>query len=223
MNAVKQDIQKSCADSLRTFVIDKYKVKLKPTHAHELVAAYFGYRSKNAMLADSKYPINNLDQAEIVVLTPDAFIQERRENLSDFPPDLPDSYSLGEAIYIALFSGERWVSQFPPFRSFEKLAQYLVENSEAYRNVFNFSTKLPVHHFVEVEKAESYVLLTVLHSHQISNSEFFADGCTTIKLPRVSGRIGFGTPKLSVEGWAGSARKRFKPIRLSDSPNMGIQ
>ena len=45
---MRRDIPKLCADSLRAFTKEKYGIKLKAAHAHEIVAAYLGYRSRNA-------------------------------------------------------------------------------------------------------------------------------------------------------------------------------
>lgn len=96
---MQHDITKLCADSLRAVTLDKYGVKLKPTHAHELGAAFFGYPSKNTMLADTKYPISNLHLAKIVVMAPDDLIDQRRKDLEGLSPELPDSYALGEGVY----------------------------------------------------------------------------------------------------------------------------
>jgi len=209
---MNQNISKICADSLRTFTDEKYHIKLKAAHAHELVAAYFGYPSKNAMLADTNYPISNLAQADIIVMTTDDFIDQRRRNLEGLSSDLPVSYTLGEAVYGPLFSDEWWASQYPPFRSFEKLAKFLVENNEAYREVFKFYRDVPMHHFVQINNAVDNVTLTVFHSHQTSNGEMFCDGKTTICLPRVAGHIGFGKPKVSVEKWTGGARRTLASL-----------
>ena len=111
---MQQNISKLCADSLRTLVKKKYGVKLKAAHAHELAAAYFGYSSKNAMLADTKYPITNLAQAEIIVMTSDDVVDRRRNDLQGLSSELPDSYTLGGAVYTSLFSDEWWGSQHPP-------------------------------------------------------------------------------------------------------------
>jgi hypothetical protein len=211
-DAMQQDLSKICADSLRTFTNEKYDIKLKAAHAHELVAAYFGYPSKNTMLADSKYPISNLAQAEIVVMAPDDFVDQRRKNLHGLSSELPDSYTLGEAVYGSLFSDEWWASPYPPFRSFEKLAKFLVENNDAFREVFKFFRDVPMHHFVEVKTAKNGVLLTVFHSHQTSNGEMLGDGKATINLPRVAGHIGYGKPKVSVERWSGSARRTLESL-----------
>lgn len=50
-------IAKLCANYLRTFS-NNHGVKLKSGHAHELVASFFGYKSKAAMLADNFSPID---------------------------------------------------------------------------------------------------------------------------------------------------------------------
>jgi hypothetical protein len=179
------NISKLCADSLRTFANKEYGVKLKAAHAHELAAAYFGYSSKNALLADTKYPITNLAQAEIIVMISDDVIDQRRKDLQGLPSELPDSYTLGEAVYTSLFSDEWWASQHPPFRSFEKLAKTLVENNDTYHHVFRFYRNIPVHHYVDIKASENDVLLSVIHSHRTSTGEMIGDGETTIKLPRV--------------------------------------
>ena len=209
---MQHEIFKLCADSLRTFSKEKYDIKLKAAHAHELVAAFFGYKSKNAMLADTKYPVSNLDQAEIIVMIPDGDIDQRRNNLQGLPPVLPDSYTLGEAVYASLFTDEWWGSQYPPFRSFEKLAKFLIENNDAYKNVFKFYRDVPMQHIVEVKDEEDGVLLTVIHSHKVAAGEMIGDGKTTITLKRVAGRIGYGKPQVSVERWTGGARRTLESL-----------
>jgi len=209
---MQQDISKICADSLRTFSNDKYDIKLKPAHAHELVAAFFGYSSKNALLADKKYPISNLDQAEIIVMTPDDFIGKRRKKLQGLSSELPDNYTLGEEVYGSLFSDEWWASPYPPFRDYEKLAKFLVENNDAYQEVFKFYREIPIHHFVDVKIAENGVLLTVIHSHRTSTGEMLGNGKSTINLPRIAGRIGFSKPQVSVEQWTGGARRTLESL-----------
>ena len=204
---MQHNVSKLCADSLRTFIDKKYGAKLKAAHAHELAAAYFGYPSKNALLADTKYPINNLAQAEIIVMIPDEVIDRRRKKLQGLPSELPDSYTLGEAVYTSLFSDERWTSQYPPFRSFEKLAKFFIENNDAYQDIFKFYRDIPVHHHIDIEASENVVLLSVIHSHKASTGEMLGHGQTTIELPRVAGSIGFREPKVTVGQWTGGARR----------------
>jgi len=100
------EITKRCADSLRSFSESKFGIQIKSSHAHELVAAYMGYSSRAAMLADSKCPITNLREADILVLTPTAQIKERRKELKGFPEKLPDD--LAEGVYLPLYD-EQWI------------------------------------------------------------------------------------------------------------------
>ncbi|WP_374950054.1 YozE family protein [Mucilaginibacter sp.] len=96
-----EHITKLCADSLRAFCLNKFGIQLKSSHAHELVAAYFGYASRAALLADTKGSIGNLRDAEFIVLTPTAQIRERRSKLNGLPQDLPED--LAEGVYLTLY------------------------------------------------------------------------------------------------------------------------
>ena len=209
---MQQQLSKLCADSIRTFSIEKYDIKLKPAHAHELVAAFFGYSSNNALLADTKYPITDLAQAEIIVMIPDDFIDQRRKKLKGLSPGLPDSYTIGEAFYVSLFSDAWWESSYPPFRSFAKLAKYLVEADDTYQRVFKFYRDIPVHHIVDIKSSENHVLLSVIHSTRTATGDRLGNGESTINLPRIAGRIGFSKPRVSVSQWTGGARRNLGPL-----------
>lgn len=81
----KTDIVKLCADELRNHRQFEHD-KLQSSHAHELIAAFFGYKSKNAMLADITHPISNLHHSDFVVLPPyneevDLLFRHRRKEL----------------------------------------------------------------------------------------------------------------------------------------------
>ena len=80
------------------------------------------------------------------------------------------------------------------------------------KNVFKFYRDIPIHHIVDVKTAEDGVLLTVLHSHRTSTGEMLGVGKTTINLPRVAGRIGYGKPQVSVEQWTGGARRTLESL-----------
>lgn len=207
---MQQDISKICADSLRTFSKEKYDIKLKAAHAHELVAAFLGYKSKNAMLADTKHPISKLAQAEIIVSMPDSFIDQRRQNLAGFSSELPDSFVLGEAVYASLFSNEWRASHYRPFENFDKLATFLIENNDAYQHTFRSYRDIPMHHIVDVKDEESGVILTATHAYRTSTGEMLGVGEITINLPRVAGRIGYGKPQISIPGiWTGGAKRNL--------------
>jgi hypothetical protein len=205
-----EHVTKICADSLRSHLQDNYNIELKPTHAHELVAAYFGYKSYAALREDKNAHINNLPQAEIIVMSPGNFIDQRRQELQGLPNGLPDSYKLGEPVYATLFSNKWWKSMYPPFRSFENLARYIVESDDSFQQTFKFHKNLPMHHILDEKAIKTDMLLTVWHCHEISSEEVVSDGKTTIKLPRMSGHIGYGNPQVYVEVLTGLARQTFR-------------
>lgn len=209
---MQQDIPKVCVDSLRAFTNEKLNIKLKATHAHELFSAYVGYQSKNAMLADTKYPIANFPQAKIVVMVPDTDVDRRRADLEELSPNLPSSYELGEPIYTALFSDKFWKSKYPPFRSFEKAAIYLAENDCNFKQVFKFYNGIPLHHFVSITREQDKVTLSVIHATKTSDGEMLGNGKSIINLFRVAGHIGYGEPQILIEQWTGGARRKLVPF-----------
>ncbi|CCB91294.1 Atc1 protein [Waddlia chondrophila 2032/99] len=203
-----QNIAKLCADHLRVFLKDNYNTKLKASHAHELVAAYFGYNSRAALLTDTKCCINNLSHAEIIVMMTDTFIDKRRKDLQGLPAELPDSYKLGEEVYTPLFSDQFWKSKYPPFRSFKKLAKFIIENSDLFQQTFKSYKNLPMHHVVDVKSIDDGMLLTVTHAHQTSKIEIVCHAVTTIKLKRVAGHIGYNNLQVSpITMLTGGARR----------------
>lgn len=206
------DISKLCADSLRQLAQERYGTKLKAAHAHELVAAFFGYRSKNALLADSNHPISALAQAEILVMMPDEFFNKRRMSLEGLSSDLPDNAVLFKAIHSALVANEWLESPFPPFSDFDNLVKSLLARSSQYDAAFKFHREYPFDHFVTIEDGEDLVLLTVVHAYAPQNDEALAEGYTTITLPRVAGRIGYGAPELMPTKMTGGARRTLRSL-----------
>lgn len=206
------DITKLCADSLRAFANDNYNIKLKATQAHELVAAFFGYRSRAALLADANYPISNLPQAKFIVIVTDALIDQRRKELCDLSPGLPETDVLSKELYKVLSSDQRLVgSQLSPFKSFDKLAKFLFENNDACKHPspLYFQQNIPTHHFVGTKTTKSNVALTISHAYQTSESGMLLDYITIIELPRLAGHIGYGQPEVYVQTLAGQARQAF--------------
>src|SRR5690606_7907540 len=160
-----QDLPKFCADSLRTTFLDQYNFKLKATHAHELVAAFFGYKTKNSLLADSQYPISKLDQAEFVVMIPDEEIDYRRKSLNDLPAELPDNHTLGGVIFDSLSSGGFYSSSYPPFKSFKEFGEFLARNNDFLMKPNRLFGDIPVHFEVVSEITDSFVLLTIYRTN----------------------------------------------------------
>jgi len=101
---------------------------------------------------------------------------------------------------------------FPPVGDFEKLAISLLRRSPQYDAAFPFHSDVPLDHFVAVRGADNHVLLTVSHAYAPQSEDSLAEGRTTISLPRVAGRIGFGRPELMPERWSGGMRKTLKSL-----------
>ena len=209
---MQREISKLCADSLRALANEKYGTKLKSAHAHELVAAYFGYQSKNALLADETYPISALAQAEIIVTIPDEFFNKRRMDLHELSADLPGNSDLNQTIHSTLVANKLLMGPFPPFDDFATLAISLLRRSPQYDAAFPFHGDVPLDHFVAVWSADNHVLLTACHAYAPKSEDSLAEGRTTISLPRVAGRIGFGRPELMPERWSGGMRRTLKSL-----------
>tara|TARA_Y100000815_G_scaffold264356_1_gene279910 strand:+ start:2450 stop:3166 length:717 start_codon:yes stop_codon:yes gene_type:complete len=109
---IVMSIQKECADRLRETYLDLTGAKLKSGHAHELVAAYFGYGTAAALQADAAYPVDGI--AAAAVLIPDlALMDRRRDELNQLPADLQPVDDLAKQITAYLvdegyFSGKVW-------------------------------------------------------------------------------------------------------------------
>jgi hypothetical protein len=199
--AMQHDIIKLCADSLRSFTLEKYGITLKAAHAHELTAAYFGYSSKNAMLADKLHPLEKLEHSSIFVMAPDVFIDQRRKELEGLSANLPDSYSLGEGVYAVLISDPWWKnSPWPPFRSFEKMAAYFADEDVRKRGPAG-AYKNHVSEDIKITHTESEVEIILFRFYRVPNVDGVQEATitTTIKLPRLAGHIGYGRAHISVE------------------------
>ncbi|ARE39221.1 Atc1 protein [Rhodovulum sp. P5] len=99
-------ISKLCADHLRQVHERDFGQKLKASHAREIVAAFFGYRSHAAQLAETNYPLSGIEDATVMV--PDVSrIEWRLGRLNGLPPNLPSAMELARIITDFLI-GENW-------------------------------------------------------------------------------------------------------------------
>jgi hypothetical protein len=207
-----QEVTKILADSLRTYVKENHQAKLKAAHAHELVAAYFGYKSKNAMLADEEYGPDKVKHAKIIILVSEEFINKRRLQLTDLPSEISSSYELGEAFFTPLFKNQDfYTSDFPPFKSYQKFAQFFIKNYEPYKESIKLFNQTPIDHLIDVNIENSFVEIKVTHCHQNSEGELISFGETSIRLPRIAGKIGFDNPMAHFVSLSGGFRKKFFP------------
>lgn len=195
---MSDDITKLCADSLRAFTQTNHGITLKSSHAHELVAAFFGYQSRAALLADNKCPLSNLRQAEFIVFNPPIpFIDLRRQNLEGLSPDLPQSYSLAEAVYSPLIA-EKWILEKvqPTFRD---MAIFLADKYA--QRLTWFKQPAHVREEVNIEAVDDGMVLTVSRFYQENIPKSFISGVnekkidTVSQISRIAANLGYGNPK----------------------------
>jgi hypothetical protein len=197
---MQHDITKKCADSLRIFAQNNYGIKLKSTHAHELVAAYFGYSSRAALLADTKCPITNIKQAELLVLTPTALITERREQLDGLSENLP--HDLAEGVYLPLYDeSDKWI-QTQVWPSFDFLARFLIDEAMIPKPNFYSSQRIQ-REGIKTENIDGNVCLKVFREYVSPHRLLYGlDGTRgviyIIELTRVAGHIGYSNATISI-------------------------
>lgn len=209
---MSDDITKLCADSLRAFTQNNHGITLKSSHAHELVAACFGYQSRAALLADNKWPISSLRNAEFIVLNPPTpLIDQRRQSLEGLSPDLPQGHTLAEGVYSALVA-EKWILE-KVWPTLHDLAVHLAEQRLHQRfKMWQIDPKaINLDMGVDIEHKEDGVLLTVNAGYHTDAGERLKDSKYTIKLSRIAANLGYGEAKVTEARYAGNARKMDFP------------
>lgn len=94
---MSNDLSKLSANYLRFTHSLQSQEKLKASHARELVAALFGYKSHASLMAEKYYPLHRLAEARILV--PDIpLIEARRAKLAGLPNDLLPSHDLARSL-----------------------------------------------------------------------------------------------------------------------------
>lgn len=212
---MQSDNSKLCADFLRETVLSETNEKLKATHARELIAAFFGYKSHAALLAEKEFPLDRLEEADILV--PDcALMNERRQNLEGLPENLPDSKNLAEKIIDflnreQLFSGSAWwlydtletyiMEEFLPEHDYavmDDLSGVMAETNALFDET----------HYEEAEIREEDGELIISVTGQVEGTTdqdkpFSGDQIditVTVTMPRVAGRNSFSKPDISTGG-----------------------
>lgn len=203
---MQHDITKLCADSLRSFLDTNYSIKLKSGHAHEIVAAFFGYKSRISMLADIKYPIGDMARAEFIVLRPDTpFVDQRLKGLEGLPPDLPPSQVLAEGVYSVITGDKELLGKIQP--GFHDLALILAEEnlrSEVWR--LDFGT-MDWDKDVTIQESEGGVSMKVSLNYPTDTGEKHRYRKYDIRLPRIAANLGYGEPRIIPTQYTGNAGK----------------
>ena len=70
----------------------------------------------------------------------------------------------------------------------------------------------PRHHILDVKETNESALLTIKHAYQADDGKMHVDAVTTVELPRVAGRIGYGLARISEERNKGVVREVLVPL-----------
>lgn len=211
------DIVKLCADSLRAFLIDKHGIKLKSGHAHEIVAAFFGYKSAISLRQDTQYPVTHLDRAEYILFdTPGVSVEERLKSLDGLPADLPPSYILAEGVYSVLVAQEGVVEKLWP--DFYDLSLSLAEEALQQR-IGHLRMNPAPKWIIDVQKEfkPTEVLMSVAFDYPTNEGKPFRQAKIDLTLPRIAGNIGYGKAEIVPTMYSGHMRDPDFRLKLGIS------
>jgi hypothetical protein len=204
------EITKACAASLRTFTQNNFGIQLKSSHAHEIVAAYFGYASRAALIADEKCPIGNLQDAKIIIPnTQIPLIEQRLKTLENLPLGLPSSDILAEAIYRTITANEQlsekvWTDFQQVAIAYAEDRVFHNEKMERAMDIGGFDQReLDWLIQVNIKTEDTDVLMTVTYDYPAKAKKPMRHASVVVTLPRISGNIGFGEPKVLPTFYAG--------------------
>jgi len=203
---MQHDIPKLCADSLRSFLSDNHGIKLKSGHAHEIVAAFFGYKSKISLLADETYPLRNMDQAEFILLNPPvSFVDQRIQNLEGLAPNFPPSHILAEGVYSVITNNKDFLEKIQP--SFHDLAIAFAKD-RLQEHMGHLGMKPTPQWIIDVtsDTTEALALFTVSFNYSAADGKQSRYSKIDIKFPRVAGNIGYGVPEIVPTFYSGQFR-----------------
>lgn len=191
------EITKVCADSLRAFTQNNYGITLKSSHAHELVAAYFGYASRAALILDNKRSIDNLTEAEVIILSSSVpLVDQRLKMLKDLPSGLPSSEILSEGVYAPIIADEQFFGRvWPSLRE----AAVALADERAFDNLRMMGMEpeeLDLLTEVVVETMESDVLMTVTFNYPAKAKKPLRHSSVAVTLTRIAGNIGYSKTKV---------------------------
>lgn len=207
-------IHKDCADHLRVQYHAITGHKMLSGHAHELVAAFFGYGSAAALRAEIERPLDRLIEAKILI--PDlAMLDRRRADLTGYPHDLPGSDDTADLLSEYLvssgnFSGEVWVTRDLPDHiqsdfiqdNFPKVVDGL-SGEIATTNAFFDELDLDE---ISVDRDDEGITASLnghLNGETDQDRPFYGDSIAfdiVVRFDLISSRIGFAEPDFSISG-----------------------
>lgn len=207
-------IQKECADFLRTTFNNLTSSKLGSGHAHEIVAAYFGYCTAAALRAEPKYQLSALNEAAILI--PDLRLMDQRmQQLNGLPTGLPNVDELASQLSSFLsangyLSGEVWYTrdleeyidvsfiQEDPMMIEDALSGEMAMTNAFFDELYIDKVNLDVGDDVLVANVSG-----ALNGENDPDKPFHGDSIvftTMMTFERAAGRTGYRRPELETSG-----------------------
>lgn len=201
-------LTKICADSLRSFTLNNYGIKLKAAHAHELVSMLLGYKSNNARLADTRYSLSNLQQAQFIIFDPLSYNTNLIDQcLQDFQYNHLNALHLVECFRSTLHT-EKCLSD-KVHLSFREAATHIAKQHLHQRlKVFGISPfAMKWEMDTSIEHRDDSVLLIVDVSYYSYIGIRLKYSKYIILLPRVAANLDYGIPRVDETHYSGNARE----------------
>lgn len=209
------DISKLCTDFLRVKTQSETNEKLKATHARELTAAFFGYNSHAALLAENEFPLHLIETADVFI--PDVTrMDERRQRLEGLPSNLPSSQLLAEQLadYLkqaSLYTGSVWwphdtmetyiIEDFLPNNDYvvwDDLSGEMAETNALFDETY--------YEEAEIYEEDGHLTITVTgqcNGTSDQDKPFSGDQIdmtVTIEMSRIAGRNSYSKPSIKASG-----------------------
>lgn len=207
-------IQKQCADHLRIHYTAATDGRLSSGHAHELVAAFFGYPTAAALQAEWQYPLDELPKAEVLI--PDlAKLEARRLGIAGLPVDLANADAIATLLEEFLassgsFTGDVWhtwdLKEYVDTDFMQPNANIIEDALSGEIGLTNaFFDELYVEDVEIVRHADGMTAIATgsLNGDSDPDRAFHGDKIafnTHISLDLVAGRIGFAKPEVTTDG-----------------------
>lgn len=209
---MQQDITKLCADSLRAFTNDKFGEKLKASHAHELVAALLGYKSRAALLADTELPLANLHKSEFFIFDPTpcntGFVRQR---IIDFGYGSFTEFQLADCFYATL-RAEKWFAD-KLHLNFRELTNHIAEQRQDQKMAM-WRMDPPMKWDIREDMYwadDGEPLMTADVGYFTDAGDRLRDSKYTIRLKRVSANLGYKLDDIQETRYSGNFRKMDFP------------
>ena len=168
------------------------------------MAAYFGYASRAALLADKKCPVENLNDAEIFIMAPQSLLVEQRLNtLENLPSALPSSDILAEIIYrkittIEQLTGNLWTDIKEMAIAYAEDRVFYNEKMMSMIGIDGGFDQRELDWLIQVDirTIETDVMMTVTYDYPAKAKKPMRHASVSVKLPRIAGNIGYGEPEV---------------------------